>query len=108
MDTLEFFESLESFQQINYRSPNFLSDEFECEQYIGKFILKNIFSHNPKVCERVTDISLYFPERWINCIECQELFPRIQKYYPDLKRLFVKTHAPSIITCVPAKYSFEL
>jgi hypothetical protein len=108
MDTLEFFDSLEKFQQIIYRRPNFLSEDFEYEQYIGQNVLRNIFSLSPEVDSNTDYIALIFPERWINCVECFELFPRIQKYYPNLKRLFVKTHAPLIITNVPAKYSFEL
>ena len=102
-----WFDTLEKAQVIIYRRPNFLADDFEYEQYIGRSVLENLFSDQATV-RTDTDIVLSFPERWINCIECHQLFPRLEKYYPNLKTLLVKTHAPLIITNVPNRYAFLL
>lgn len=102
-----WFDTLEKAQVIIYRRPNFLADDFEYEQYIGRSVLDNLFSSHPTV-KTDTDIVLPFPERWLNCIECHQLFPRLEKYYPNLKTLLIKTHAPLIITGVPNKYAFLL
>lgn len=101
-----WFDTLEKAQVIIYRRPNFLADDFEYEQYIGRSVLENLFGTQEVKTD--TDIVLSFPERWINCIECHQLFPRLEKYYPNLKTLFIKTHAPLIITGVPNKYAFLL
>jgi hypothetical protein len=74
---------------------------------MGADVLQNLF-HKQEVKEDTTDIFLSFPERWINCIECHQLFPRLEKYYPNLKTLTIKTHAPLIITYVPNGYAFLL
>jgi len=104
MASREWFDTLEKCQVLIYRRPNFLADDFEYEQYIGHGVLCNLFK-TFQVSQQ-EDITLPFPERWINCIECHQLFPRLQAYYPNLKRLMVKTHAPLIITNVPNKFAF--
>ena len=101
-----WFDTLEKAQVIIYRRPNFLADDFEYEQYMGTDVLRNLF-HEKKV-KQDTDIFLCFPERWINSVECHQLFPRLEKYYPNLKTLTIKTHAPLIITGVPNGYAFLL
>lgn len=39
-----WFDTLEKAQVIIYRRPNFLADDFEYEQYIGRNVLDNLFS----------------------------------------------------------------
>lgn len=82
MNVLEWMDSLEAFQVIIYRRPNFLSPDFEFESYIGSGELRNIF-HEKRVDDTKESITLVFPERWINCSECHQLFPLLQKYYPS-------------------------
>lgn len=104
----KFFASLDVCKVVIYRRPNFLSDDFEYEQYVGQIVLRNLFHKSPQIITSVTKMSLVFPERWINCVECHELFPRLQKFYPNLKELFIKTHEPLIITNVPREYAVLL
>lgn len=99
-----WFDTLEKVQILIYRRPNFLSLDFEYEQYMGTKILRNLFSEQATVGAD-TSILLTFPERWLNVVECHQLFPRLQKYYPNLKKLFIKTHSPLIVTNVPSKYA---
>jgi len=106
LDTREFFKSLDLVQVVIYRRPDFLADDFEYESYLGQGILRNMFKYQ-KVDETTDSIFLPFPERWINCIECHQLFPRLQQYYPNLKKLKIKTHQPLIITYVPNVYAFR-
>jgi hypothetical protein len=101
----KFFASLDTCKVLIYRRPNFLSEDFEYEQYVGQIVLRNLFQESPSIITSVTKMSLIFPERWINCVECHELFPRLQKFYPNLKELFIKTHEPLIITNVPREYA---
>lgn len=72
MNVLEWMDSLEAFQVIIYRRPNFLSPDFEFESYIGSGELRNIF-HEKRVDDTKESITLVFPERWINCSECHQL-----------------------------------
>lgn len=103
-DARKFFGSLEKAQVLIYRRMDFLSDDFEYEQYIGQGVLRNIFKEQV-VDETQDSIVLPFPERWINIIECHQLFPRLHKYYPNLKTLQIKTQQPLIITGVPREYA---
>jgi len=100
-----WFDGLERCEVFIYRRPDFLADDFEYEQFVGQKYLRNLFKEQ-KVDDQTTEIILVFPERWINCIECHQLFPRLQKYYPNLKTLQIKTHQPLVITGVPNKYAY--
>lgn len=107
MSVTEWLKSLEKFEVLIYRRPNFLAEEFEFESYMGMAELQNIF-HKQVVDTTKESIFMSFPERWLNCVECHQLFPRLQKFYPSLKKLTIKTHSPLIITSTPNGHAYLL
>jgi len=106
-DVGDYFSSLEKAEVIILRRPDFLADDFEYESYLGLGIMKNCFKEK-RVDNKVDDILISFPERWLNIIERRMLFHRISLYYPNLKRLTIKTHCPILIGCVPSKHAMLL
>lgn len=107
MDYYRWLESLEKFKVLVYRRPDFLSDAFEYESYMGTKQLRNLFK-DQVVDTETESIFLSFPERWLNCVECHQLYPRLQEFYPSLKKLQIKTHSPLIISCTPNGYAYTL
>ena len=106
-DVRDYFDSLDKAEVIVLRRPDFLADDFEYESYIGVGVMRNCFKEYI-VKDDVTDITISFPERWLNIIERRMLFNRISQYYPNLKTLLIKTHCPILIGCVPNKYAYLL
>lgn len=90
-----------------YTRPNFRSDSLEYELEMGRKYLENMFEYF-NINNTVTDMFFSFPERWLNVAEQQQLFDRIENYYPNVERITIKTHAPLIITQVPNGFAFIL
>lgn len=83
------------------RRPFMRCDNLEMELYVGQGILRNLFD-DMKVDTTTTDIQLIFPERWCNIVEERSIYDRLEKYYPNLKSVFIKTQSVYIIQCTPS------
>lgn len=88
------------FPRANMRDPN-----LAYELYIGTPILTNIFE-NFEVVPSLTDATLIFPERWCNIVEERQLFTRLLHYYPNLKKITIKTQSVYIIQTISNKCLF--
>ena len=87
-----------------YQRPHLRDESLEYELYMGVGFLQNIFEPNPKVYEDVVDMFLSFPERWMNIVEERSLFSRLGIYYPNLKKVTIKTQSVYIIQCCRSEY----
>lgn len=79
-----------------YRRPNLRDYTVEMEMFIGRNVLDNLFD-TMIVDTSITSCYFSFPETWLNVIEQRALFDRIEKYYPNVKSVKVKTHSVYII-----------
>jgi hypothetical protein len=86
-----------------FTRPNFRDGTREMFMYIGKSIIDNVFEKK-QIDLTTTEISIEYPETWCNIIELRLLVDRIFKYYPNLKKLHIKTHSVYIIQCVYGKH----
>jgi hypothetical protein len=78
-----------------------LRDEnLNTEAYIGYGVLEDIFD-KMVVNERIQNLFLSFPERWLNIIEQRQLLSRLEIYCPNLKSVHIKTHSVYIIQTTP-------
>jgi hypothetical protein len=84
-----------------YRRPNMRDEGLEYELYIGRSLLDNIFEKFV-IDETITEATFSFPENWTNIIEQRCLFSRLFHYYPNLKKVVIKTQSVYIIQCTPA------
>lgn len=88
-----------------FRRPHMRCESLEYELHMGKNVLHEIFD-DETVNETRTRVVLPFPERWLNIVEEQSLFLRLQKYCPNLKTVEVKTQSPHIISTTPRECCF--
>jgi hypothetical protein len=88
-----------------YRRPNLRDSSVEMEMYMGRNILDNLFD-TMKVDEVVTSCYFSFPETWLNIVEQRSLLSRIEKYYPNVKHVKIKTHSVYIIQMTGKGESF--
>lgn len=86
-----------------FRRPNMRDESLEYELHMGRRILDNIFDGPFIVDETVKELFFSFPENWTNIIEQRCLFQRLFHYYPNLKKLTIKTQSVYIIQCTPAE-----
>lgn len=86
-----------------YTRPNLRAYSIEMESYMGRNILDNCFDEF-KIDGETTEIFFSFPERWLNILEQRELYDRLDKYYPNLKKVTIKTHSVYIIQCTPSRH----
>lgn len=84
-----------------YRRPHMRDETLEMELYIGLGILRNLFDQE-KVDTGTEHITLSFPERWCNIVEERSIYKRVERLYPNLKSLTIKTQSVYIIQCTPA------
>jgi len=78
--------------------PNLRTDEFFV--FVGQLFLIELFDTN-KDMTPYTDVSLQYPERWLNILEQRALFTAVQWKCPYLKKLHIKTHSAFIIQSAP-------
>ncbi len=79
--------------------PNLRSGEMFV--YVGQRFLIDLFDTNDDM-SHYQDVSLIYPERWLNIVEQRALFQVIQIRCPLLNKLFVKTHSAFILQCSPS------
>lgn len=82
-----------------FRRPNFLDEDFEYESYVGQSVLRNLFIKQ-QIDNDTNTILLSFPERWLNIIQERVLVARLNHYYPNLKKVTIKTHSVYILQTV--------
>jgi hypothetical protein len=68
------------------------------ESYMGRHVLDNCFDQF-KIDEKTTSVFLSFPERWLSILEQRVLFNRLAAFYPNLKKVEIKTHSVYIVQC---------
>lgn len=85
-----------------YRRPNLRSYSVEMEAFMGINILRNCFDEM-KVDPTKENVFLSFPERWLNILEQRALFGRIAFYYPNMKKVTIKTHSVYFVQCADSK-----
>ena len=83
-----------------YRRPHLRDHNLEFEFHIGMNVLQGLFDEM-RMMPEITEVSLSFPENWLNIIEQRALFQRLGHYCPNLKKVQIKTHSVYIIQCVP-------
>jgi hypothetical protein len=83
------------------RRPHMRCESLEYELHMGRTVLENIFDREV-VDETKTEVYLSYPERWCNIVEERSIYPRLQRYYPNLKKVTIKTQSVYIIQCTPA------
>jgi hypothetical protein len=88
-----------------YRRPNLRDSTVEMEMYMGRNILDNLFD-TMIVDTSVTSCYFSFPETWLNVVEQRSLLSRIEKYYPNIEQVKIKTHSVYIIQMTYAGESF--
>lgn len=79
-----------------YRRANMLDESLEYELYMGTHHLRRMFI-DEKVDESTTELFFSFPERWLNIIQERSLYIRIQKFFPNVKKVVIKTQSVFII-----------
>ena len=88
-----------------HRRPHMRCDNLEMELYAGQGILRNLFDRM-EVDKSTTIVQFSFPERWCNIVEERSIYDRLQKYYPNLKKVIIKTQSVYIIQSTPAGSCF--
>jgi hypothetical protein len=86
-------------QVLVYTRPNLRDEGLSAEMYLGYGVLESLFD-KMEIRKDIIDVFLSFPERWLNIIECRQLFKRLQKYCPNLKFVKIKTHSPIIMSSI--------
>lgn len=79
-----------------YSRPNLRDDRLEMEMFLGTGVLRSIFDKMETLTD-IKNITLSFPERFLNILEQRQLFDRLEKYCPNLEHAQIKTHSPFII-----------
>ena len=83
-----------------YTRPNLRSgDASEMLLFTGKDKLAAMFD-DCVVCKKTKNIDLIYPERWLNFLELRALTLKIQKCFPLILKVYIKTHSVYIIQCV--------
>jgi hypothetical protein len=85
-----------------YTRPNFLDDSFEFESYMGCAQLRNMYLPKGKIDTKTDSIFLSFPERWLNIVQERCIYEKIKYFYPNVKKVTIKTHSVYIMQCTPS------
>lgn len=87
------------------RRPHMRDENLEYLFHLGTSVLRQIFDEE-RVDPNVTQVKLFFPERWLNIVEERSLYDRLQKYCPNLKTLEIMTQSVYIIQCTRSECVF--
>lgn len=82
-----------------FTRPNLRSDDMMT--HIGYGFIENCFD-GLKVDSKTESMHLEYPERWCNILEQRQLVKRIVDFYPNIKKVTMKTHSVYIIQCTQA------
>lgn len=80
------------------RRPHMRSDTLEYSLCIGKGILHQIFDEE-RIDTNIKEAIFFYPERWLNIVEERSLYPRLEQYCPNLKKVTIITQSVYIIQC---------
>lgn len=84
-----------------YRRPHMRSEALEFELGMGRSALENMFD-DEVVNQKETSLYFSFPERWLNIVEERSLYQRIQRFYPNVKQVVIRTQSVYIIQSTPS------
>lgn len=84
------------------RRPHMRDENLEYLFQLGRSVLDQIFDKEV-VDESVTQLTLYFPERYMNTVEERSLYDRLAHFCPNLKNLVITTQSVYIIQCTEAE-----
>lgn len=85
-----------------YRRPNLRDEDLEFERFIGRGVLDSLFD-KMEMRKDVKNLSLSFPEQWLNILEQRALYPRLEYFCPNLTKVTIKTHSVYIIQCTKSE-----
>jgi len=85
-----------------YQRPHMRDASLDFELYMGRKVLDGIFD-DYRMMPDVREVTLPFPENWLNIIEQRLLYRRLGYYCPNLKTVMIKTQSVYIIQCTCAQ-----
>lgn len=83
------------------RRPHMRDDNLEFQLYMGQGVLRQVFDEE-RVNPDLTEVTFYYPERWMNIIEERSLYQRLEHFCPNLKKVAIVTQSVYIIQCTPS------
>lgn len=84
------------------RRPHMRDDNLEYLLHIGTNVLRQVFD-DERVDPLVSELVFFYPERWMNIVEERSLYQRLEKYYPNLKKVTITTQSVYILQCTKAE-----
>lgn len=82
-----------------FTRPNLRDDEMI--SYVGQNLLRDLFDYPDKDLSQMTDITLIYPERWLNILEQRVLLEALKDRCPNAEKIVIVTHSVYIIQCTP-------
>ena len=82
-----------------FTRPNLRDESLQYESHIGYYVLQNCFDKFETDYD-TKEVFLSFPEKFLNILEQRMLIQRLEKFYPNLKKVTIKTHSVYIIQTV--------
>ena len=83
------------------RRPHMRDENLEFQLHIGQHVLRQIFDEE-RVDPSVTEVTFFYPERWMNIVEERSLYQRLERFCPNLRSVNIVTQSVYIIQCTPA------
>lgn len=84
------------------RRPHMRDENLEMVMHMGQNVLRQIFDEE-RVDANIKQLTMYFPERWMNIVEERSLWDRLQKYCPNLEKVEIMTQSVYIMQCTRAE-----
>ena len=69
--------------------------------YVGQLFLSRLFDNQDYDLTDTKEVTLMYPERWLNLLEQRMLFYFVMDRCPNLTSLIIHTHSVYIIQCTP-------
>lgn len=76
--------------------PHMRDSNLEYYLHMGTVVLKQIFDEE-RVDTNIKTLELFYPERWLNIVEEQSLFRRLEKFCPNLESVTIITQSVNLI-----------
>jgi hypothetical protein len=87
------------------RRPHMRDENLEYMLHLGQHVLRQVFDEE-RVDDTITEIELFYPERWMNIVEERSLYKRLERFCPNLKKVRIVTQSVYIIQCTPSSSCF--
>lgn len=82
------------------RRPHMRDGNLEYLFMIGTGVLRQIFDEE-RVDPTVKELTLFFPERYMNIVEERSLYNRLEHFCPNLKKLNITTQSVYLMQMTP-------